>query len=309
MKILKCKYCNKEFETDGTRKGAGKFAVHVRQCEKNPNRQNILNGYKLGGHNSGQGIRNHLAKLEDEKTRKPRKFICKKCENEFFINLTDNEYEFILSHPNSKNVKKTCSKKCAHSRNNTKATKLKRSLSLKRFWQTNLSSRRRCKNCKNPINKSSLSRTYCSIECKEEWYKKNQKSIKLKLSNAGKKSASIKNKRSKNEMYFCELCEKEFKNVGHNEPIFNGWDADVLLYDIRVAILWNGKWHYETVFEKQKSSLKQIQNRDKIKEKEILAAGWKLYIIKDMGGYDPIFVEQEFKKFMASQFNGRTGEP
>lgn len=57
-------------------------------------------------------------------------------------------------------------------------------------------------------------------------------------------------------MYFCELCEKEFKNVGHNEPIFNGWDADVLLYDIKVAILWNGKWHYETVFEKQKSSLK-----------------------------------------------------
>ena len=111
MKILKCKYCNKEFETDGTRKGAGKFAVYVRQCEKNPNRQNILNGYKLGGHNSGQGIRNHLAKLEDEKTRKPHKFICKKCKNEFFINLTDNEYEFILSHPNSKNVKKTCSKK------------------------------------------------------------------------------------------------------------------------------------------------------------------------------------------------------
>lgn len=314
MKNIKCKYCHKEFILNGTRKDASKFAVHVRQCNKNPNKQKILNAYKLSGHKSGQGLKNHLAKIEDEKTRKLRKFICQKCGNEFFINLTDNEYQYIQLHPNK--AKKTCSIECAHSRKNTKDTKNKISNSIKNFWKIRKKSElykkskkyKRCKNCNEILNNASLSTLYCSQKCKDEWHKLNDESIRLKCQIAGKKSTSIKNKRSKNEIYFCELCEKEFKNVGHNEPIFNGWDADVLLYDYKIAVLWNGKWHYETVFKNQKSSLKQIQNRDKIKYNEIINAGWKVYIIKDMGRFNLSFVEQQFKIFITSQFNGRTKE-
>ena len=52
-----------------------------------------------------------------------------------------------------------------------------------------------------------------------------------KFRNAGKKSCQIQKetRRSKNEKLFCEMCESYFQNVKHNEPIFNGWDADVIL--------------------------------------------------------------------------------
>ena len=79
--------------------------------------------------------------------------------------------------------------------------------------------------------------------------------------------------------------------------MFNGWDADVIIEDIKTAILWNGKWHYVQLTEKH--SVKQVQNRDSIKIEEIIKSGYTPYIIKDMGKYNPAFVEEEFNKFIA----------
>jgi hypothetical protein len=107
---------------------------------------------------------------------------------------------------------------------------------------------------------------------------------------------SKQGKRSKNEILFSELCLGEFKNVILNENIFNGWDADIILLDIKTAVLWNGKWHYEKITENH--SVKQVQNRDKIKIKEIIKAGYVPYIIKDMGSYDEEFVNCQFEKFL-----------
>ena len=114
----------------------------------------------------------------------------------------------------------------------------------------------------------------------------------------GKASAAkqAETRRSKNEIYFAELCKEKFENVETNKPIFNGWDADVILPDQKVAILWNGKWHYQKITAKH--SVKQVQNRDKIKQKEIEKAGYKLYVVKDLGKYNKSFVEKEFKKFL-----------
>lgn len=118
-----------------------------------------------------------------------------------------------------------------------------------------------------------------------------------KFQYSGKKSAAIQSekRRSKNEIEFCTLCENNFKNVLHNQPIFNGWDADIILEDYKIAILWNGAWHYKKITKKH--SVKQVQNRDKIKIKEIINKGYKPYIIKDMGKYNKSFVENEFNKF------------
>ena len=112
---------------------------------------------------------------------------------------------------------------------------------------------------------------------------------------AGLASAKKRVKRSKNEIYFAELCKEKFTNVLTNKHIFNGWDADVILKNLKIAILWNGKWHYEKITKKH--SVKQVQNRDKIKLKEIQKCGYKSYIIKDMGKYNPEFVKKEFEKF------------
>lgn len=120
------------------------------------------------------------------------------------------------------------------------------------------------------------------------------------LSAAGKKglSSQINIRRSKAEILFCSLCEDYFNKVTHNEPIFNDWDADVLIWDKKIAVLWNGKWHYEKIT--RKHSVKQVQNRDKIKCKEIEKAGWKVYIIKDLGKFNEEFVREQFKIFLES---------
>jgi hypothetical protein len=78
--------------------------------------------------------------------------------------------------------------------------------------------------------------------------------------------------------------------------MFNGWDADVIIEDIKTAILWNGKWHYEKI--KKEHSVEQVQNRDKIKLMEIENMGYKSYVIKDLGKANKEFVEKEFKKFI-----------
>lgn len=143
----------------------------------------------------------------------------------------------------------------------------------------------------------------CSNEC-SIYFRTNRKEFLSNetlhiLSEAGKKSVYNQKdtRRSKNEIYFYELCSKEYNNVVHNEPIFNGWDADVIIHDIKVAVLWNGPWHYKEI--SKSCSLKQIQNRDIIKLTEIEKIGYTPYIIKDMGKYNKEFVENEFYKFLS----------
>lgn len=103
-------------------------------------------------------------------------------------------------------------------------------------------------------------------------------------------------KRSKNEIYFAKMCIEYFNNVLVNENMFNGWDADVIIEDIKTAVLWNGVWHYKKITEKH--SVKQVQNRDKIKLKEIKNCGYTPYIIKDMGGENKKFVDTQFNIFI-----------
>lgn len=128
----------------------------------------------------------------------------------------------------------------------------------------------------------------CSAECK--------KIALIKAGrNGGRKSVLSQQRRSKNEICFYNLCENKFSNVLNNEQIFNGWDADIILPDLKIAILWNGPWHYKKIT--QKHSLIQVQNRDRIKIKEIENCGYFPYIIKDIGKYNKNKVEKEFEIF------------
>lgn len=150
-----------------------------------------------------------------------------------------------------------------------------------------------CTYCNKTFTQNHGYQKFCSLLCarKHNWL--NAAARKGGLASAKKQAES---RRSKNEKLFCELCENHFKNVKHNEQIFNGWDADVIIEDLKIAVLWNGKWHYEKITEKH--SVKQVQNRDKIKIKEIKLCGYTPYVIKDMGGYNPEFVKEQFEKFL-----------
>lgn len=117
MKIIKCKYCGKEFESDGSKAMANKIiAQHIRKCEFNPNRQKVIDGQKRGSmtmnkkHNEAM----HQQKLQDQLTKQPRKFVCIKCGNEYFLDLTDRQYKQILKNPKSYPYRKYCSQSCAN---------------------------------------------------------------------------------------------------------------------------------------------------------------------------------------------------
>lgn len=179
---------------------------------------------------------------------------------------------------------------------------------LKRIKQTNsnrlIKKEYTCKVCNKKYfyTKGENTTSFCSNEC--SFYYKTHRNEFLteealkRISEGGRKSVVSQgdSKRSKNEIYFYELCNNMFDNVLNNKPFFNGWDADIIIEDYKIAVLWNGPWHYKKI--KEKHSVEQVQNRDKIKILEIQKAGYTPYIIKDMGKYNKSFVEIEFQKFL-----------
>lgn len=153
-----------------------------------------------------------------------------------------------------------------------------------------------CGICNKEFQPVSSKTKFCSRECanansRTDEYKKR---AFFNGQKGGKVSATSQGKRSKNEIYFSELCAKEF-DITTNEPYFEGWDADVIIHSEKTAILWNGVWHYKQIMKSQ--SLQQVQARDKVKTAIIEKFGYIPYVIKDMGKYDKAFVEQEFEIF------------
>lgn len=153
-----------------------------------------------------------------------------------------------------------------------------------------------CKKCGKEIYRrpsKKYKNVFCSQSCRSKYYMFGEVA-----SENGRRSAFLMSelRRSKNEIMFASLCKEKFNNVLLNKPIFNGWDADVILPDKKIAILWNGKWHYEKITKKH--SLKQVKQRDRLKIKEIKICGYEPYIIKDMGKYNPHFVKNQFDIFI-----------
>ena len=260
----KCEFCGKVFNTY-----KHSFALHVNRCSCNPN----STYYKT----------DHVVK-------------CMKCGCEYIVKCSDRDYS------NGK-YRKCCSTKCQHSRTHTSDTKQAISKSLISFYGIDHSPRY-CKRCGKELTRLHLNRKrtgYCSECChSEEFYKEFPISNETrdKLREAGKHSAASQSesRRSKNEIEFCNLCEQYFSHVEHNVPIFNGWDADVIIHDIKYAVLWNGIWHYKKLTESH--SVERVQHRDRVKIDEIIKCGYVPYIIKDVGKHNKSFVKDEFDKFI-----------
>lgn len=235
---------------------ARKYGAHLTNCEKNPEK---------------------IKRDEKSKTSKPYTLKCNNCGNEYTLSLTMSKFK-------SNRFKKNCTRSCANKRNHSVKTKEKISKSL----STGITLYdKRCSNCDKDFSSRYKNQKFCSKKCSNPF---NNPKVGRK---GGIESNKIQNKRSKNEIEFANLCLQNFKSVRTNENIFNGWDADVIIEDIKVAILWNGVWHYKKITESH--SLKQVQNRDKTKVKEIKKSGYYPYIIKDMGSesYEKVKTEWE----------------
>lgn len=130
-----------------------------------------------------------------------------------------------------------------------------------------------CKICNTQFETYSKNKTCCSDNCFNQ-------SRKKAGSLGGRISASKNIKRSKDEIALYDFCKKYFISVRHNEIIKDGWDADIIIDDYKLAILWNGAWHYKQLTFKN-HSLKQVQTRDKIKTDVLESNGWKVIIFRD----------------------------
>lgn len=158
----------------------------------------------------------------------------------------------------------------------------------------------KCLMCNMDFTQKRTKQKICSKICRDKYQGTYENKEKLKCygQKGGLISAHSQQRRSKNEVYFAELCETYFgkENVVTNEPMFDGWDADVIIPSQKIAILWNGAWHYKQIMKSQ--SLLQVQTRDRIKLKIIEKYGYKSYIIKDMGKHNTDFVKEQFENFI-----------
>ena len=282
---------------------------------------------------SSQSLNSHMKSHSDKKAVY-KKTLCPTCDtfitNQHFKNHLNKRKNclycnklFCIKSGESKKI--FCSRSCFASYNNKKRdysnwvnqknfNNIKIWINLKnKAKENNIITK--CYFCKsefikfysNVITKNKYTKNdYCSDECikksqkergsnsfKELW-KNNRKELLKRASINGRKASN--NRRSKDEISLYQLCESHFQNISHNEPIANGWDADILLIDHQVAILWNGPWHYKEM-ELKNHSLKQVQNRDKIKIKEFENIGWSVLVYEDRY-YTPESAFEDIKKWL-----------
>jgi hypothetical protein len=178
-------------------------------------------------------------------------------------------------------------------------TSAKISMSLKKLYPPKPP--RECVVCKQSfIHKK---RKTCSDEC---LYKFKVAQGKRTGPAAGRASQAAQPRRSKGETLFCNLCINFGKeNVLSNAQIFtdkngNKWDADIVITNARIAVCYNGIYHYQKVAAQH--YLKQVQSRDAIKKRIIFDNQYIQYIVKDMGRFNVSFVYKEFHQFIFRTF-------
>lgn len=213
---------------------------------------------------------------------------CNQCDKKFYKQLSQ--------------IKKTnnnfCTKSCAAKFNNKTRTLSEES---KNKIRKKLQKSKKCIKCENIIIGSS--RKTCSKECLNEFY---TSTAYKRGKKGGITSASKQVRRSKGEIMFSDLCITYYgkHDVLCNENIFkdkngNFWDADIIIKSLKIAILYNGIWHYRQV--KKNHNLLQVQTRDKLKQDIIIQNGYQYYIIKDVGKFNKKFVQKEFDLFIHKQ--------
>lgn len=114
----------------------------------------------------------------------------------------------------------------------------------------------------------------------------------------GRQSSSSHIKRSKQEIELFDLCNQHFNTVSNNIKIIDNWDADIIIHDYKIAILWNGPWHYKEM-NITNHSLSQVQNRDKIKTKLFEENGWIVLHYRD-DEYTPTTAFDDIKSKIGS---------
>lgn len=196
-----------------------------------------------------------------------------------------------------------CNRSCSAAYNNklrirSVESKSKTSQKLKEYNSKNpkpvITRTRKCVICSNEFVYKHSGRRACNSEC----------STKLKTINARKGGIATSSLpfhircRSRNEKYFADLIHQRFPQTITNKRIFDGYDADIIIQDLKIAIHWNGPFHYRIIFTAEHFS--KIVSRDILRYEAIQNAGFINYIIDDRHnqGFDKQKVQDEFDSFI-----------
>lgn len=191
MYIKECKWCHKKIEVEKQ----CLFALHISNCDSNPNKKKRIEGYK---------------KLysKEKVERKILKQECPKCGKEFEIRVTDSEYR-------RKKYKKFCSRTCGNSHIISEELKEKISNSCKKSDKVKKANRIITKGRKerkgkgrNPIVEFVCK--YCGENGIDKRYGKNRKYHKecwLKISGGIRKGSS----RGKSGWYKGYWCDSSYE--------------------------------------------------------------------------------------------------
>jgi hypothetical protein len=198
--------------------------------------------------------------------------------------------------PYSKRNNRFCSARCAVIFYNTNRTevpahiKKKIGLGLKRYNESKPKYSNiyflKCEECEKAFTHNNRTK-FCSVECRSARYSRN-----------GRKAAALNNRRSKDEIRLFELCVAKFPSAKPNLIIQDGWDADIVIDDLRIAILWNGPWHYKDI-KMVGHSLLQVQTRDRIKTDLFTRLGWTVLVYEDRY-YTPESAFEDIKRRIGS---------
>lgn len=131
-----------------------------------------------------------------------------------------------------------------------------------------------CRICKTEFLHVKYSKNLCSYKCQVELKRFFNKQVQ-----AQGRGIWAKRSRSKGEKLLAEKLAKIGANVITNKHMFSGYDADIILPDYKLAIHWNGAWHWKPLRGEQ--LLKKIKARDEERYKAVEQAGYINLIIID----------------------------
>jgi len=141
------------------------------------------------------------------------------------------------------------------------------------------------------------SRKFLKKTCSQECYKIHQRKSGEKGGIKASTGLKAERFRSKSERLLYDKIKTIFPDAVHNQWIFDGYDADIIIPSIKVAIHWNGPWHYRVIISEK--HFESIKKRDLERYQSIINADYQNYIIKDITGiFKPKNVELEFQTFL-----------
>ena len=149
-----------------------------------------------------------------------------------------------------------------------------------------------CVICKKEFLHYKRDKKLCSKECHHIFFVEVGKK-------AGRASAAVprhKKNRSYNEKLFFSKIKEVYPEAEHTQRIFDGWDADIVIPSLKLAIHWNGPWHYRPIL--GQDLLDKVVWKDKMRYEAVIRFGYENYIIKDSGAKSDKKVNEEFLIFL-----------